>query len=334
MNKRSIIITLLVLIATTGMGQGRYFLADGVRGKDLAERLQFIQAFTPLSDTCLVMTDSLGRFEIDPLVMEKKQGNIYLKPLIKKTKAKLAIENPFDSIDYYQRGRQRYLPQNYFYEVDNSEHDVIDGFGTVMLKDIYVTAKRQSPYRDKVMGSLDSLAILASGEWVCNCKADGTNGYLNDYHGYSHHPEGYYPPKPDLKRRLPKRGEIYRLIKYEPGGPNGKWLLKMDPYNIVYHGPQYTEDDLLKMYGLSKAQGYYPRREFYEPDPTEFSTPMPDPRNTLQWNPAVLTDENGKAEISFTTSDVNNEFVGIVEAVDGTGLLGYHTFTFRVIKNK
>ena len=48
--------------------------------------------------------------------------------------------------------------------------------------------------------------------------------------------------------------------------------------------------------------------------------------------PAVLTDENGVAEVSFTTSDVNTEFVGVVEAVDGTGLLGADTFTFRVIR--
>ena len=61
---------------------------------------------------------------------------------------------------------------------------------------------------------------------------------------------------------------------------------------------------------------------------------MPDPRNTLQWKPNVLTDENGKAEISFTASDVNTEFIGIVEAIDGNGLMGCQTFTFRVIRNK
>ena len=82
-----------------------------------------------------------------------------------------------------------------------------------------------------------------------------------------------------------------------------------------------------------KAQGYYPRREFYEPDTIELSSAMPDPRNLLQWKPAVLTDENGIAEVSFTTSDVNTEFVGVVEAIDGTGLMGCQTFTFRVIKN-
>ena len=313
---------------------GHQILSDGVSGKDFEDRWQYIQTFTPQSDTCMVVTDSLGRFEIDPTLMRSLRGNIYLKPLVKSPKARLSLVSPFDTINRYQQGRERYLPQHHIFKTEHGERDITNGFGTVVLKDIYVTAKRLSPYRDKVMGSLDSLAILASGEWVCDCKADGTDGYLNDYQGYSHHPVGYYPPKPDLKRRLPKRGETYRLIKYEPGGPNGKWLLKMFPFNIVYPGPQYSEEDLLKMYGMWKAQGYYPKREFYEPDPAELMMPTPDPRNTLQWNPAVLTDENGKAEVSFTTSDVNTEFVGIVEAVDGSGLLGYHTFTFRVIKNK
>jgi uncharacterized protein YfaS (alpha-2-macroglobulin family) len=88
------------------------------------------------------------------------------------------------------------------------------------------------------------------------------------------------------------------------------------------------------MYGMWKAQGYYPQREFYEPDPVELSSPIPDPRNLLQWKPSVLTDENGEAEISFRASDVNTEFIGIVEAIDGNGLMGSQTFTFRVIRNR
>ena len=88
----------------------------------------------------------------------------------------------------------------------------------------------------------------------------------------------------------------------------------------------------MKIYGLSKTQGYYQQREFYEPDPLERYSPSPDPRNLLQWRPAVVTDENGVAEIPFAASDVNTEFVGIVEAIDGAGLMGCQTFTFRVLK--
>ena len=107
-----------------------------------------------------------------------------------------------------------------------------------------------------------------------------------------------------------------------------------DITSVKYSGPQYTEEELLRMYGMWKAQGYYPQREFYEPDPVELASPMPDPRNLLQWKPYVLTDENGEAEISFRASDVNTEFIGIVEAIDGTGLMGCQTFTFRIIRNR
>lgn len=316
------------------LAQGSPIITDGVKGKDFKERWQYIQAFTPQSDTCMVMTDSLGRFEIDPVLMKNLQGNIYLKPLVKSPKARLSLVSPFDTINCYQQGRPRYLPQHYIFKTEHGERNITNGFGTVVLKDVYVMAKYQSPYRDKVMGYLDSLAILASGEWVCDCKAVGANGYLNDYHGYSHHPENS-TPRPGMKRLLPKRGETYRLIKYVP---TGRYLVDVDmddpPHNIVYYGPQYTEEELLKKYGMWKAQGYYPKREFYEPDSAELMMPTPDARNTLQWKPAVLTDENGKAEVSFMASDVNTEFIGIVEAIDGTGLLGYQTFTFRVIKNK
>ena len=70
----------------------------------------------------------------------------------------------------------------------------------------------------------------------------------------------------------------------------------------------------------------------YQPDELDLASPTPDFRNLLQWQPAVLTDENGVAEIPFAASDVNTEFIGIAEAVDGMGLIGCQTFIFRVIK--
>ena len=95
---------------------------------------------------------------------------------------------------------------------------------------------------------------------------------------------------------------------------------------------QYTEEELLEMYGLLKAQSYYYQREFYEPTSIDLESPTSDYRNQLQWKPAVVTDENGIAEISFAASDINTEFIGIIEAIDGMGLIGADTFTFRVFK--
>ena len=331
MKGRIILALLTSLVAIPAMGQGRQVLMDGISGNDRLERYLFIQAVSPQGDTCMVMTDSLGRFEVDAELMSLMPGNIYLKPMTTKPQAKLSIESPFDTIDTYRQGRTRYLSINHSVAVEQEAPFYYD-LDVTVLSEARVSARNYGVARDKVTGFLDSLAILASGEWVCDCAAGGAKGYLNDYHGYSHHPEGYSPSR-KVKHLMPKRGEVYRIIMYKPGA-DGRWYMDMDhpPQDIVYTGPQYDEEELLEMYGMSKAQGYHPKREFYEPDALDLASPTPDYRNLLQWRPSVLTDENGVAEIPFAASDVNTEFIGLVEAVDGTGLLGTQVFSFCVLK--
>ena len=77
--RRFISVILMVLVAMSAKAQ---ILTDGIRGRDLKHKMQFIQAISPQGDTCLVMTDSLGRFEIDPELMKGMRGNVYLKPMV------------------------------------------------------------------------------------------------------------------------------------------------------------------------------------------------------------------------------------------------------------
>ena len=334
MNSRIVALILLMssaLSAIPAMGQGRQVLTDGIAGRDRVERLQFIQAFSPQSDTSFVVSDSLGHFEVDPDLMLEMLGNVYLKPLVSKPKPKLTLVNPFDSVDFYRQGRERYLSQNQFFESETNEDVFYFDPDVTILREASVKARKYGVVRDKVTGYLDSLILLASPEWVCE------HGFLNDWHGYSHHPKDCVGCSLDAKEHLaPKRGEVYHVVKYVPwpGHPDGLWMVDMNdrPHDVMYYGPQYTEEELLEMYGMSKAQGYHPKREFYEPDELDLASPTPDYRNLLQWRPAVLTDENGVAEIPFAASDVNTEFIGLVEAVDGLGLLGAQTFSFRVVK--
>ena len=311
---------------------GRPILPDGLSGRDLKHDLQYIQAISPQGDTCLVMTDTLGRFEIDPELMAGMRGNVYLKPMVTKPRPKLVMDSPFETIDGLRREKSRYLSQNQLFEPAREEPVFYFDPETTLLAEATVKARRHGVARDKVTGSLDSLAILESPEWVCQ---HGSEKYLNDWRGYSHHSHPRWPAN-EVEHLKPKRGEVYRVIKYIPwpNHPDGLWMVDMTdpPHDIVYEGPQYTEEELLEMYGMWKAQGYYPRREFYEPDAIDLSDPAPDYRNILQWKPSVLTDENGVAEIPFAASDVNTGFIGLVEAVDGTGLIGAQSFTFRVFK--
>ena len=341
--KRRIVISLFLtaLAAVPAVGQGRQVLSDGISGKDRLERYLLIQAISPQGDTCMVMTDSLGRFEIDAEVMDLLPGNVYLKPMTAKPKAKLSMDSPFDSIDVFRQGRERYLAQNHYVEVEQEEPFYYDPDVTV-LSEAMVRARGNTVARDKVTGYLDSLAIMSTGAWVCDCEwpEEGVKGFLNDYNGYTHHPEGSFLATEYFgqgrKRMQPIRGHKYALIKLEhyPDSRYGDvYVVSEFISDFTYTGPDISEEDLLEMNGMWKAQGYHPKREFYEPDELDLASPTPDYRNQLQWCPAVLTDENGVAEIPFAASDVNTEFVGLVEAVDGTGLMGTQTFTFRIIKN-
>lgn len=322
----------------------RPLLTDGVSGmltgkRDVGSKTQVVNAFSPQGDTCTILTDSSGRFEIDPQLMVKMPGRIYLKPfLTDRYKAKLFFASPFDTINAYRLDRPRYLSQNHIFETDNGEQIVYSDDKVILLEDVVVKAKRRSVYHDKVTGFLDSLANVdgMGPEWVCfhvnqNDFTD-TLFILNDYYpDFTAHPLNRHCDN-DIGKPIP--GETYTVLKVHTyidgvGREGGVYYNMMQ---IVYPKRTYTDEQLLKMYGLSRAQGYNPKREFYEPDSFDRSSPSPDPRNLLQWRPAVLTNENGVAEIPFTTSDVNTEFIGIVEAIDGTGQMGCQTFSFRVLK--
>ena len=323
--------------------QARTLLTDGVSGfetarKDRVDRLQFLHVYSPQGDTSMIMTDSLGWFEIEPVQMSQMRGNIYLKPMLKKPGEKLFIVNPFDTINFHRFGRQRYSPLNKVFESENGERIVFSEDKVILLDEVIVKAKRRLAHRDKVTGFLNDLANSEGmgAEWVCfhvnRDDVSDTMFVLNDYYpGFTMHPNDRHCPN-DLGKPIP--GRTYTVLKvktyYDSAGREGGVLYDMMP--VLYPKRTFTDEQLLRMYGLSKAQGYYPKREFYEPDPLDRYSPSPDPRNLLQWRPAVMTDENGEAEIPFMTSDINTEFVGVVEAIDGGGLLGCQTFTFRVIK--
>ena len=139
-------------------------LTDGVSGvltakRDVDPKIQVINTFSPQGDTCTILTDSSGRFEIDPQLMVKMPGRIYLKPfLTDRYKTKLSVVNPFDTINAYRLDRPQYLSQNHIFETDNGEQFVFSDDKVILLEDVVVKAKRRSVYHDKVTGFLDSLA--------------------------------------------------------------------------------------------------------------------------------------------------------------------------------
>ncbi|MDO6389366.1 TonB-dependent receptor plug domain-containing protein [Pontibacter sp. BT731] len=79
-----------------------------------------------------------------------------------------------------------------------------------------------------------------------------------------------------------------------------------------------------------KLAGYNKPSEFYSPryDVAKERHNLPDYRSTLHWQPNVKTDANGKATISFFTSDVITEFVAVCEGIARQGKVGATTYRF------
>lgn len=297
---------------------------------------QVIQVFGPSGDSQFLWTDSVGNFSVPVSVMNTLRGGyVYIKPLLgKEFKPHLTLSDGTVLIDSIRKSKKSYL--SYLNNVEKEKGDVepiMTPAGTVLLNEVLVTRKRRIPFRDKFMGRLDSLVNINLGPWVCK------HDYLENYkEGYSHLMGDERAPVQCAQhsrdtlnvRRKPVIGKVYRIIKYEPN-TQGIWLVK-DIEDIKYEGPIYTDEELLRMNNITRVKGYYGQREFYTPDSVEMLSPLPDARNTLLWSPSVQTDKNGDATVPFWTSDINTQFIGVVEGTDGLGLLGSNTFEFHVSK--
>ena len=326
---------------------GKPFLCDSIIGRETVGSRkmkrnttnggeQVIQVFGPSGDSQFLWTDSVGNFSVPVSVMNTLRGGyVYIKPLLgKEFKPHLTLSDGTVLIDSIRKSKKSY--QSYLNNVEKEKKDaelVTTQTGTVLLNEVLVTRKRRIPFRDKFMGRLDSLVNINLGPWVCK------HGFLENYkEGYSHLMGDERAPVQCAQhsrdtlnvRRKPVIGKMYRIIKYEPN-TQGISIVK-DIEDIKYEGPIYTDEELLRMNNITRCKGYYGQREFYTPDSAEMLSSLPDARNTLLWSPSVQTDKNGDATVPFRTSDINTQFVGVVEGTDGLGLLGSNTFEFHVSK--
>jgi uncharacterized protein YfaS (alpha-2-macroglobulin family) len=74
-------------------------------------------------------------------------------------------------------------------------------------------------------------------------------------------------------------------------------------------------------------------REFYSPDyttPEKLNSRIPDFRNVLYWSPTVKTNETGRHNISFFTSDVPGKYAILVQGITREGLAGSKIVTFDI----
>ena len=86
---------------------------------------------------------------------------------------------------------------------------------------------------------------------------------------------------------------------------------------------------------VMQYEGVQAQREFYAPkydNQADLSSRLPDFRNLLHWAPNIVTDQTGKAQIQFFTSDQVGSYKVVVQGITENGVAGSKTFGFSVGK--
>ncbi|MDB4921314.1 TonB-dependent receptor plug domain-containing protein [Mucilaginibacter sp.] len=80
------------------------------------------------------------------------------------------------------------------------------------------------------------------------------------------------------------------------------------------------------------ARGYYKARTFYSPkyDNLEANMKRKDLRSTIYWNPELVTDKDGNAEIDYYNADAPGTYRMVVEGIDEKGNLGRKVYRYTV----
>ena len=242
--------------------------------------------------------------------------DIYIKHFGQPNDYEITVTDPFQKLNENKLWKMIRYP--YSEEVPKKDKDSIrlDLTGrSIRLEEVVVSAKKENVFRDKYIGSLDSLAKYQNNTDRVHGNANG--GWLNC-------------PVGDCKD-MPIEGATY-LVWTGPNPPTSHpfYFNSSNTKRIVYRYPKYTEEELMKMYGVTRTKGYYPEKVFYEPEYETQQSSLPDFRNTLLWAPNIITDENGEATLEFYTSDINSNFLGIIEGVGIDGSFGKTVFQIRV----
>ncbi|HJP62791.1 MAG TPA: carboxypeptidase regulatory-like domain-containing protein, partial [Mucilaginibacter sp.] len=78
--------------------------------------------------------------------------------------------------------------------------------------------------------------------------------------------------------------------------------------------------------------GFYKAKTFYMPkyDILKKDAELRDERNTIYWNPNVITDQDGKATLDFYNNDAKGIYRMVVEGIDDDGKLGGQVYRYEV----
>jgi len=304
-------------------------LEDGVKAKlTLSRRGEknfpsqlFVVASSPNRDTTSVLftADSSKQIYVSPYYFKLWEDDyVYLKPMAPSGyNLRIKLTDSFDAINQAMCNKEIVCPA--FADIIEKVKDPdfsLSRAGIINIKSVTI---KSNPSRAKFLNKLDSLLKDENDDYVCKFNILNCPRHIKE--------PGYKKPVDGMR--------YFVLLNY---GTNSESLS-----SVIYNSKRprssknnLTDEELLEMYNMIRVKAYYGSREFYKPDYDKISDEalIPDYRNTLLWEPSVLTDENGNATLTFFCSDLNTDFVGIIEGVSGSGLLGSGSFKFTVRKLK
>lgn len=306
----------------------KILISDSIKGMVKAQKKRSKQPFEPPTLMAYVPdkkelfdfidVDSLGQFTMTPKHLKMGEGGyVYLRMFTSnETKLHFGLKDfYFKTINSFRESIQlNYpLPNLILVEKDTMVH-YIPASDVTQLDEVLIKTKIKLN-RDKYLGKLDSIVRLEIIDYIA--KPCGT---LNC---------PFHPYEPGFKLAI--EGEVYsRYVSTITVNGKSEEILE----KVNYRKPKITDEYLMSRFNLIRTKGYYGKKEFYEPkyDQESMDDSFPDYRNTLLWNPSIITDENGEATIEFYCSDLNTKFIGTIEGVSGEGLLGCDSFEFVVKK--
>ena len=122
------------------------------------------------------------------------------------------------------------------------------------------------------------------------------------------------------------------MHNYYVGSSVFEGIINVKSYSGEMGATQIDPDALVVEY-----EGLQQQREFYSPSYSsreEQDSHMPDFRNVLYWAPQVKTGPDGKAQLSFYTSDLKGKFAVVTQGISSEGLPGNTVTLFEVTDSK
>jgi len=122
-----------------------------------------------------------------------------------------------------------------------------------------------------------------------------------------------------------RRIDVIRM-RYFYGKSTFDGIISCLSYEQDLEGLTIDPTSLLINYKFAQLQ-----RSFYSPEySANTNSSLPDRRNLLFWKPDIVTNEEGVAEVEFSTSEESGTYRVVIEGISEDGIPGYSTVTFEV----